>query len=360
MKVSQVMTVEAIGKQANRFEYLDILRLLCAASVAIFHYLVISPFTKLTSPTLLTAPNTLVYGLFGVEIFFMISGFVITLSAKGRTPGAFLWSRFLRLYPAYWICCILTAVTILTLDTGDHTLWRPHLTTFSVNMTMIAGFVNVPYVDQVYWSLKPELIFYFYVTCLLLLRTQVDSLWVIAGWLLVCAVAPFGPSFIGKLGMTNYAPFFIIGMLVQSMLEPRHRWLKAGLLLVALCFGLNQVTLEALDFSRRGLPAPAPYVAMGVVSLGLVILLCSAFLRAPPRFQASMMKLGAITYPLYLIHNVMGALLTNLLSRFCTPGIALALTMLIVFAVAAAIALIFEPVLRTRLRRIGEALIKHY
>lgn len=352
------MTVETLGKRAHRFEYLDLLRLLCAASVAMFHYLVISPFTHLTLPSLLTAPQVLVYGLFGVEIFFMISGFVITLSAKGRTPGAFLWSRFLRLYPAYWLCCILTAVTILALGTGDATLWHPGIKAFAVNMTMMAGFINVTYVDQVYWSLKPELIFYAYIVCLLLFGLRVDSLWVIGGWLLLCAIAPVAPAFVGKAAMVNHAPFFIIGMIVQSMLEPRRRLFKAGLLLLALGLGTQQVMLESLDFARRGLPAPEPHIAVAVMWGGCLLLLCSAFFRAPARFQRPMMVFGAMTYPLYLLHNVAGALVTDRLASYVAPGAALALTVVIVLGVTATMALVGEPMLRRALRRASESLVK--
>ena len=61
----------------------------------------------------------------GVDIFFVISGFVITLSARRFVgqPGAFLWRRLLRVVPLYWVFTTLMVAALLlvpggTKDTG--------------------------------------------------------------------------------------------------------------------------------------------------------------------------------------------------------------------------------------------------
>ncbi|MGD5438086.1 hypothetical protein QUS99_22630, partial [Xanthomonas citri pv. citri] len=48
------------------------------------------------------------FGWVGVEIFFVISGFVIANSASQASPGEFLLGRALRLYPAVWVCATAT------------------------------------------------------------------------------------------------------------------------------------------------------------------------------------------------------------------------------------------------------------
>src|SRR5689334_12900580 len=48
------------------------------------------------------------FGWVGVQIFFVISGFVIANSANAVSPIAFARSRVLRLYPAVWLCAPVT------------------------------------------------------------------------------------------------------------------------------------------------------------------------------------------------------------------------------------------------------------
>jgi len=43
------------------------------------------------------------HGYLGVNLFFMISGFVILWTARDRTPSGFVLSRITRLYPEFWI-----------------------------------------------------------------------------------------------------------------------------------------------------------------------------------------------------------------------------------------------------------------
>src|SRR5262245_3847076 len=49
-------------------------------------------------------------GLAGVDIFFVTSGFVIARVAQGRTPKDFLWARFVRVMPLYFVFALQQAV----------------------------------------------------------------------------------------------------------------------------------------------------------------------------------------------------------------------------------------------------------
>jgi peptidoglycan/LPS O-acetylase OafA/YrhL len=77
--------------------------LLFAASVVAWHCIPVGGFH---APARLHFLSDL-----GVDCFFVISGFLITRSWKRRSSvGRFLWHRFLRIFPALWVCLALTVV----------------------------------------------------------------------------------------------------------------------------------------------------------------------------------------------------------------------------------------------------------
>ena len=85
------------GEFRRDFEYygeVDGLRALAVAVVILFH---------------LNVPG-FAGGFVGVDVFFVISGFLITMVANDRyanRPVAFLSNRFLRIYPTYWTCAAI-------------------------------------------------------------------------------------------------------------------------------------------------------------------------------------------------------------------------------------------------------------
>ena len=99
------------------------------------------------------------YGYFGVELFFIISGFVIFMSIQRSQTGLdFVVSRFSRLYPTFWVCLSLTFIIGLAspLTSQNYTVLQ-----YLSNLTMLQEYIKQPNIDGVYWSLTYELGFYF-------------------------------------------------------------------------------------------------------------------------------------------------------------------------------------------------------
>ena len=104
------------------------------------------------------------YGFLGVHLFFMISGFVVSMSAEGRSAREFFTSRVVRLYPAYWAAGLLT-VAAVTLLGADHL--KPTFDQWLVNLTMMQQFFDVRDLEGVYWSLTPSSIKFYLLVFLL-------------------------------------------------------------------------------------------------------------------------------------------------------------------------------------------------
>ncbi len=100
-------------------------------------------------------------GHYGVQLFFIISGFVIFLTInKVSSSAEFIYKRFLRLFPTFWLCIVLTFTV-----TSFANIPRFERTTSELlkNLTMMPSLLNARAIDGVYWSLFPELLFYAFI-----------------------------------------------------------------------------------------------------------------------------------------------------------------------------------------------------
>ena len=170
-----------------RLYQLDIFRGIACLMVLLFHYT--SRYATVFNNEITTQLFDFKYGGLGVDLFFIISGFVIFMSInKNKSPIQFITKRFTRLYPTFWICVIITfcIVSISDLDQYKRTL-----TDFMFNLTMVPDVFGAPRVDGVYWSLLPELVFYF--MCFLLLSfNKLKEINIICSiWLLLIVVNHF-------------------------------------------------------------------------------------------------------------------------------------------------------------------------
>ncbi|MCA2215735.1 acyltransferase family protein [Jidongwangia harbinensis] len=293
-----------------RLPALDGLRLLCALAVAGYHFGVSWRLDGVRPPLyhLPDAAPVLIYGFLGVEVFFMISGFVICLSGWGRTVRGFAASRVARLYPAFWVCVLVTAAVVAAVPVagGLPVSGAPTVPDVVVNLTMLAEPLNTPLVDTVYWTLWIELRFYLIFACLIGAGLTERGLRIFGtGWLIAAVVMPAFPgAFLQEIVMPDFAPYFIAGMtmvLLRRSRSDRRLWaLLAGCWLVS----LHLVELRVLDL-RPGF-AVAVWPAMVLLTLGYAVLLAIALGALDRLDWRWLTTAGALTYPFYLLHQRVG------------------------------------------------------
>ncbi|MFF9452654.1 acyltransferase family protein [Streptomyces flaveolus] len=305
-----------------RLRALDGLRLVAALMVAAYHYggrggSVTDAWgssAQLQFPTLHTF---FAYGCLGVQVFFVISGFVICMSGWGRSLTSFVASRASRLLPAYWAAVILvTAVFALPVVVYEAVSPSDAL----VNLTMLQQPLGADRVLGVCWTLWVEVRFYaLFALCVVLPgANRRRVLMFCAGWLLAAALAQAAHEPLLELVlMPEYAPFFVGGVglyLVHRDRRDAHAW---GLVAAGFLIGQHYAVRDlwnATDpnaFAHRTTFGIVLVVAFGFLAVAAVAL--GWLNRANWRWLT---VAGALTYPFYLVHEHLGWVAIRFLHRW--------------------------------------------
>jgi peptidoglycan/LPS O-acetylase OafA/YrhL len=336
-------------QSSGRLPELDALRGLAALAVVVFHLCYRGQLEGWTGGARLQFIEPLAsLGYLGVHLFFIISGFVIYLTASNGSVASFLRSRFWRLFPAYWTAILCTTLVVWMFRGAP---FRRPAAAVLMNLSMLQEFVGVPHVDGAYWSLTVELTFYLLVLCALLAGLIRHAEWLAFGWLGIAAVNFIFPRYALELVMiANWAPLFIIGIIAYRVRTAGATGPRLALWLSATALAAGYALREAQTLSlSRNLP-------FGTLVAPVVVVACSVFFLAfashKLRFDAGIMGSwsGRLTYPLYLVHQNIGyTLLATLVPTTGSAG-AYALTSLVVLGLAFAIHLGIERALVGRLR----------
>ncbi|MCX7554300.1 acyltransferase [Marinicella sp. S1101] len=259
------------------------------------------------------------FGYAGVDVFFVISGYVIWISTYGnqskKTPSEFAYKRAARIYLGYWPYYLITTALVAYFAADKFS---------SVNMlgSFFLTELTIPHlILQVAWTLSFELYFYLLFTICLFLSVN-DCKRVLMGFaLLIVLVQAYGILVMDVYSLSNlpttssvftffFSPFclqFLAGVGVAIFFENhRVKYLKTGLLVAALVFVFTLwYQHDALDeghYLSMGYYAPVRVLLFGLVAVVVVALL----VEAEKRGRLVMPKLGKLlgdaSYSLYLSH----------------------------------------------------------
>ncbi|MCI5042829.1 MAG: acyltransferase [Donghicola eburneus] len=241
----------------------------------------------------------------GVDLFFVISGFIIWFIGRGsqQDPATFLMRRVLRIAPMYWGATLLWLLMVQATGAGWISITPEHVIQ---SLTFIPHF-NATFPERIWpvlipgWTLNYEMFFYLVFASMLILPERQRLLAIVFAML---GLVSFGmvtlPS--SALAQAYTSPMlleFAAGCLVAEL------WFRAqgGPLRNVLMIGLG-VSLFAIygpgvaesDHWSRALffGIPAALVLSGVVGLGAAI-------PAMPRLE----QLGDASYAIYLFHVIL-------------------------------------------------------
>jgi peptidoglycan/LPS O-acetylase OafA/YrhL len=148
----------------------------------------------------------LLNGWVGVDLFFILSGFLIGRQAwRGDRLGRFWFKRATRILPAYWACLAVIAVG-LTMRGA----WPSTGADFLAHVVMLQDYTGSVFVPAL-WSLGAEEKFYLLAPALAFAAARVRGRWWQAGSLLALWLLPLILRVVLAGGMTtaiSYAEYF--------------------------------------------------------------------------------------------------------------------------------------------------------
>ncbi len=236
----------------------------------------------------------------GVDVFFVISGFVIPLWLDRARGGwnqipLFIWKRFIRLYPAYFVASV--CALLLWWGSGYFPGFRGEPVGISgvaafANLFFLCDIVGQPWVVPVSWSLAIE-------------------------WQYYLAVAVFFPLLCGGIAIVRILTIAI--WVAASLLPAGNQWLPAYGSIFTLGFlaflrWKGELSLQAFLFLI--LIAGFAHGAQFGIAAGLIGVAAALAVLVPWCGPAWMKFLGQISYSLYLTHVFTGGRVINLGLRF--------------------------------------------
>jgi len=252
------------------------------------------------------------YGLLGVELFFVISGFVILMTLERvRSLREYVVSRAARLYPAYWLSvAAVGALLLLNHETSIRTVL--------LNATMIQAFIGVPDLIHPYWTLAYELWFYAVMAAIyrLALLERVD--WIALVWLGLMFV--FRTSILvfdrgsglyrdfsfQLLLMPQFGHLFIAGMMIYRLQTGRSNLVTYLCLALAVAYSL---------FGRPDWAAIPPAIYFPVNAAFILAVWATAAGKLEVLGRRPWVYLGLASYSLYLLHVPVSTVVSTLFGQ---------------------------------------------
>jgi peptidoglycan/LPS O-acetylase OafA/YrhL len=346
------VTASLPGRGDRHYYGLDLMRFVAAWLVVFYHF---GQFDW-KYPSAHPPPNEVAFpflhrmtaiGSVGVEIFFLISGFVIAGSAVGQTPSQFALRRAIRILPALWVCSTLSF--IVRASTGE-----PISTLTVALLKSVILSPRGPYIDGVVWTLVVEAVFYALIFSCLLRREPIRFV-KLAVWMgglsavfitIMFAADLLAPStalaakvlsvcdrFPFKVALLRHGVFFAAGILIwaQSSEGIGRRHIICLLALLVPC------SLE-ISILREGLLNTMVSLALWWAALALLVASLAwptTLGRATSPFVTALKGCGRFSYPLYLSHFTIGSVIVPAMFRLGVgelPAFAGALTTVVLLS----------------------------
>ena len=205
-----------------------------------------------------------------------------------------------------------------------------------MNFTMVGELFGFNYVDGSYWSLLPELLFYFLMAFLMFIKKTNNVLLFSIIALIICLINYFWQiTFIWRLLI--YLPLFMIGILFYHIYAGKNKKYFHVLIILNLLIGIFLYQQIKSSYS----------ISFFAISFTFFVGLFYLLVNGKIRFlgNSNILKfLGAISYPLYLLHENIGFIVINYFETyFYWRNISIVLATIISISLAYIVTYYLEP-----------------
>lgn len=294
---------------SKRIEVLDFLRGIASLAVSLFH------FANILRPGLLKSVGS--YGYLGVEVFFVISGFVIPYSLyrggyKLPQYGKFVLKRIIRLDPPYLVTIILIlALGYLSLILPYAKMGEFHATATQIllHLGYLNTFFQYEWLNDVFWTLAIEFQYYLLIGLAYPLLTSRKT-----------ALRIGAMALLGALAFVISSPVFVFYYIFLFLMGISTFQFRTGLI------DKKQYALLVVIFIICCLVRTDVVITLA----GTLAVLAILFLRVKNRLFDF---LGKISYSLYLLHSPVGRRALNIGVRLSGAQSEIAKILLIIWAI---------------------------
>ena len=289
--------------EKHRFDSLQGLRAIAALAVVLFHLRIVE-FKYLQGSAFLDAIAR--YGDAGVDLFFVLSGFVMTTITAGRYTGAasarqFLGKRAWRVYPLYWLFTTVVVVLMAFVPSMVNSSYH--------DQSILASYLLLPHsqmpVLSVGWTLVHEAYFYLvFALAIALVAERFIPLYLLAwgaGIAVWSTLLPADTTAAERVATSPLTYEFIAG----ALLGLYWRQIPARLAMPLLIAGALTAVSAAGLLPSEGPAALTPWIRISCFGSAATLLIAGAvMLEAQGRLHVPrwLSRLGDSSYSLYLSH----------------------------------------------------------
>ncbi|MCB2295312.1 acyltransferase [Clostridium algoriphilum] len=240
------------------------------------------------------------FGFIGVDLFFIVSGFILLYTRKKESVGKYLVKRFVRIYPLYWV--ILSCVIILMFIIPNAGNGGQKNIVFLLKNIFLIPDKSLFMIPQA-WTLSYEILFYLMFLTTMASNKKIAKI-VIELWTVGCLVNTIGnfnnANLFIKVMFNPVNLEFLIGGMIYFLIIKYKESITRKICNISIVVGLMLTCFFAtlIYFDK-------PYLSRILIGLSLALIIFGVIvknIKYECKYNKFLIYIGNASYSIYLTH----------------------------------------------------------